>query len=80
MTLRLKKPDDTVLSLGQSRSFRVIVFDLQNRPVVINPASKTLAKRAYRTEFHCFGKLVAELGQVRLSSVFMGLSRPSGAI
>ena len=33
-----------------------------------------LAEYAHRTEFHCLQKTIPQLGQTRLSSVFIGLS------
>src|SRR5271166_2753925 len=45
-----------------------------------NPASKTLAKHADRTEFHCSGKLVAAIRAGALGLRAHGPNRPSDAI
>jgi hypothetical protein len=46
---------------------------LRSRLAGFNPASETLAKHAHWTEFHCSGKLVTAIGQVRSGSVLIVL-------
>src|ERR1700675_3192519 len=50
---------------------------LERRLAGFNPASKTLAKHAYRTEFHCSRKLVAAARAGALGLRFHGPKRPS---
>src|ERR1700757_1766559 len=46
----------------------------------LNLTGKTLAKQAYRTEFHCSGKLVTATQAGSLGLRFHGSDRPSEAI
>src|SRR6201987_2949002 len=46
----------------------------------LNPTGKTLAKQAYRTEFHCSRKLVTATQAGALGLRFHGSGRPSQAI
>ena len=47
---------------------------LRRRLAGLNVISERPVQHAHRTEFHCSGKSLPQLGQTRLSSVFMALT------
>src|SRR5262249_2953043 len=49
------------------------------RPARLNPAAKTLAKHADRTEFHCSGELIATAWALASALRFHAPNRPSDA-